>query len=39
VYFEEFIGVNAAIARARRRNVAVISSMNPDWRYRFDTLM
>jgi putative endonuclease len=39
VYFEEFHEVNAAIARekqikggSRRKKVALVGSMNPDWR-------
>jgi putative endonuclease len=46
VYFEEFSDANAAIARekqikagSRKRKVALIDRMNPDWRDLFDTLM
>ena len=46
VYYEEISDANAAIARekqikggSRRRKVALIDSINPDWRDLFDDLV
>ena len=46
VYYEEINDANAAIARekqikggSRRRKVALIDSINPDWRDLFDDLV
>jgi putative endonuclease len=46
VYYEETSDVNAAIARekqikggSRRKKVALIDTMNPDWRDLFDGLV